>query len=127
LTTTVTMSEIKVHAFNNLLHDIVQTISEKFPEDRDLEYTRSRIELSSSVSPRTTIVSFMDAVKPYLEKIAHKDEDFFLNIAGQEKSLKDMKLNEKWNSLDDKQREKIWRKVQQMVLLGDRILTEWAN
>ena len=42
------MSVARVNAFNNLLRDIVNIMATKFPEDRDIEWYKSQIELSAS-------------------------------------------------------------------------------
>ena len=118
------MSQTRIIAFNNKLRDIITIVANEFPEDRDLEYTRSQIELSISVSPRMTITTFMQSAQPYLEKISRKDEDFFLKVVKNDNTLKDMKLHEKWGKLTEEDREKLWRNVQKMVILGDKILSE---
>ena len=46
------MSDARVIAFNNLLRELVQIISKKFPNDKELEYTKSQIEISIAMSPR---------------------------------------------------------------------------
>jgi len=118
------MADIRISAFNNLLRNIINIVASEFPEDRDLEYTRSQIELSFTVSPRTTIITFMKCLEPYIEKICRKDEDFFLNVVKKEKTLKNMKLHEKWDKLAINEREKLWKNVQKMVVLGDKILSD---
>ncbi len=118
------MSIARITAFNNLLIDILSLVEKHFPGDKDLEYTKSQIELALSFSPGTTIASFMRDVKPYLEKIHNKDEHFFKNIADKEKSLKGLSLGKKWDVLEKPEREKVWRNVQKMIVLGDRILND---
>lgn len=118
------MSVARITAFNNLLRDIVQVVSERFPDDKELEYTKSQIELSVSVSPRKTIISFIKSTQPYLEKILHKDEAFFLELADKTTSLQPLSIGEKWLALDAAQREKLWKNVQKMVVLGNKIMTE---
>lgn len=117
------MSQARISAFNNLLRDIVTVVGNRFPDDRDLEQTKNQIEIALSMSPRTTITTFMQGVQPYLEKVAKQDEVFFLNYVQSDKTLKGMKLNDKWTGLDTAERNKIWRNVQKMVVLGDKILS----
>jgi|SRR6478609_7572698 len=118
------MSIARITAFNNLLRDIVETLCRKFPHDKELDYTKSQVELSLSISPRTTIVSFIQSTQPYLEKILHKDEEFFLNLAGETKALSSLSIGDKWSQLEDGEKEKLWKNVQKMVVLGNKILAE---
>ena len=118
------MSQARVTAFHNLLKDIINIVSGKFPEDRDLEYARSQLELSLSVSARITVSSFMEGVTPFLDKIYHKDEAFFIDFSNNDEILSEMKLGEKWIQLDASEKEKLWKNVQKLVVLGNKILEE---
>lgn len=118
------MSVTRVTAFNNLLRDIVNIIAKRFPEDKDLEWYRSQIELSSSVSPRRTICSFMQGAKPYLKNIRDKDDKFFLYVADSSESLSKLRLGDKWESLSRHEKEALWKNVQKMVVLANKILSE---
>jgi hypothetical protein len=116
------MSVARITAFNNLLRNIVDIVATKFPEDRDIEWYRSRIELSTSVSPRQTIISFMQTAQPYLKNILQKDEQFFLCVADSQQSLQKLGLGEKWDKLEGHEKDALWKNVQKMVLLGNKIL-----
>jgi hypothetical protein len=118
------MSIARVTAFNNLLRDIVNIISNKFPDDKDIEWYKSQIELSTSIAPRKTIVSFMQTARPYLKNILHKDEHFFLCIVDSEGSLEKLGIGKKWKELEGHQKDALWRNVQKMIILGDKILSE---
>jgi len=118
------MALARVTAFNNLLRDIINLVSNKFPEDKDVAYTKSQIELAISVSPRGTISGFMKETKPYLEKILHKDEDFFLNMINDSKGLQGLAINDKWTYLNTVEKDRLWKNVQKMVVLGNKIMSE---
>ena len=118
------MSVIRITKFHNYLRDVVTILSDRFPEDKEVEYTKSQIELAVSVSPRGTITTFMGSARPYLEKILHKDEQFFLCMADGTKSLKGLAINDKWGKLTDEDKDRLWKTVQKMVVLGNKILTE---
>lgn len=118
------MSVTRITAFNNLLRDIINVVATRFPNDKELEYTKSQIELSVSISPRGTITAFMQNARPYLEKILHKDEQFFLCMANGSKTLNGLQISQKWSSLTNEDKERLWRTVQKMVVLGNKILTE---
>ena len=118
------MTIARVTAFNNLLREIFTIVSLKSPDDKDLEYTKNQIDLVFSVSPRKTITMFIKSTKPYLEKILHKDEVFFLDMANETEALEGLSLNTKWSTLSDVEKEKIWKNVQKMVVLGNKILVD---
>lgn len=116
------MSIARVTMFNNLLHDVVQLISEKFPEDKDVEWTRSQIEFYTSVSSLGAVTNFMQSARPHLKQILEKDDVFFISMANKQDWLAAMCLEDKWSSLSIEDKEALWRKIQKMVVLGDKIL-----
>jgi len=118
------MAVARVTAFNNLLQDIVNIVSRRFPEDKDLEYTRSKIELYVSLSPRQTISTFMKSAQPYLEEILNKNDAFFIGMAQQSDVFSTLQLDSKWSLLEDTDRETLWKNVQKMLVLGNKILSE---
>lgn len=114
----------RVIHFNNLLKDILSLLSARFPQDKDVEYTRNQVELATSVSTRRVIENFSNTVRPYLQKIHDRDETFFLNKATTDSYLQDLNIHDKWASLSKEDREHLWKNVQKMVILGDKILNE---
>lgn len=113
---------IRIHAFNNMLKDLLEYISKKFPQDKDVTYARSQIELALTLSSITSIRSFMSCAQPYLSEIYNKDEHFFLDIAKTDSTLNCMHLGDKWKDLDDNDKDTIWKKLQKMVVLGNKIV-----
>ena len=103
---------------------MVNIVSQKFPDDKDLEYTKSQIELGVSVSPLSTITSFINNTRPYLEKILHKDEGFFLTVVEDHSAFKGMAISTKWHELTQSEKDHMWKNVQKMIVLGNKILTE---
>jgi hypothetical protein len=119
-----TMSYTRILAFQNILRDSLTLMSNKFPDDADIEDTRNKVELSTSISPHFVIVSFMQNVEPFVEKIKKRDERFFLKIAGEKKSLGSLKLGDKWHKLSEKEKDLLWKNVEKLVQLGNRILSD---
>jgi hypothetical protein len=118
------MSATKITAFHNMLREIVTVLVKRFPDDKHLEYTKSQIELSISVSPRGTITTFVKNTQPYLEQILRRDEQFFLCLADDSKTLDGLRINEKWISLTTSDRDRLWETVQKMVVLGNKIMKD---
>lgn len=113
-----------VPIFNALLKDLINILSVRFPKDRELQCTKSKIEISFSVSPRLTIVHFVDHTRPFLEKIHNKDEEFFLKMAADDEDFGKLQIHEKWNNLTPDDKSRIWKNIQKMVVLGNKILND---
>ncbi len=111
-------------AFNNLLTSTADILSTRFPTDRDIDYTRSRIEIAVSMSPRLAVVNFMSAVDPYRRYIKKRDEAFFLGMAKTDDTLKCFNLGDKWQQLNDSDKTMLWDNVSKMVSLGDKIMSD---
>ena len=94
----------------------------KFPEDRDIEWYKSQIELSASVSPRKTITLLVWLL--FLKYILHKDDSFSCCYVDSQESLQKLGLGKKWNQFADSQKDALWKNVQKMVVLGDKILAD---
>ena len=109
-------------AFNNLLQSTADLVCKRFPEDRDIDYTRSRIELAVSMSPRLAVVSFMENVEPLRDYIVRRDEAFFLGKAKTDDTLKCFNLGDKWKTLSESDKETLWSNVTKMMVLGDKIM-----
>ena len=109
-------------AFNSLLQSTADLVSKRFPNDRDIDYTRSRIDLAVSMSPRLAVVNFIEAVDPYRKYIKKRDEAFFLGMAKADDTLKCFNLGDKWTRLSDADKDVLWTNVTKMVSLGDKIM-----
>lgn len=118
------MSFPKIIAFNKMLKDVVESISDKFPDDKDISFTKDNIDISISMSPRTPVKMFMQGVSPFLQQIAQKDDKFFLKTANEDENLRSLDLSDKWNHYSEDEKELLWKKVQKMVLLGGKIMSE---
>lgn len=112
----------RVSAFNNLLHDTMSLVSKKFPNDKELDYTKSQIELSLSMSPFVTITTFVTNAMPYVDEINKRDETYFLSKANNRSIL--LNLSDKWRDLTDSEKDKIWSNIQKMLRLGRKIMTD---
>ena len=110
------------HAFNNLLQSTADIVSKRFPNDKDIDYARCKLEVAVSKSPRLPVLHFMDAVDPYREYIAARDEAFFLGVAKADDTLNCFNLGDKWKHLTEEDKDSLWRNVSKMVDLGDKII-----
>ena len=118
------MASMQITVFNKLMMEIVEMLADKFPMDKDVDYAKSQLEIAMSVSTRSTISTYMETTRPYLEKILNKDEDFFLEKADKTSALRDLGLGSKWRQLTPTEKSIMWRNIQKMIVLGNKILTE---
>jgi hypothetical protein len=59
---------------------------------------------------------------PYLEKIAMKDEDFFVSPE-QPKLLKSMNISKLWSSdISDNTKDAIWRYIKSFFIIGIKVV-----
>lgn len=113
-----------VSVFNNQLKDLLALLHRRFPEDRNISKTQGEVEISIALSPRTTISTFMQSARPYLQQILDKDSTFFLNLAASDSDLQALNISEKWSSIPQSDQQEIWKKVQRMVVSGSKVLDE---
>ena len=113
----------RIVAFNNLLQKTADLISNRFPDDRDIDYTRSKIELGVERAPRLAVVTFMEEVIPYRAYIDNRDEAFFLGKAKADDTLRCFNLGEKWKVLSETEKDMLWTNVSKMVALGEKIMS----
>lgn len=113
---------LQIDTFCKTLQETLDVIAKKFPDDKDIFYTQSQVEMSINVSPRMTVKTFYENVVEYEEKIFMKDESFFLHMVTTDESLKCFDLGEKWNEFDAAQKELIFKNVQKMFKLAKIVL-----
>lgn len=113
---------IHIDTFCVILKDTLNVISRKFPDDRDVYFTQSQVEISINVSPRIVIETFLENVRPFEEKIKNKDEKFFLELASSDESLKCFEFGDKWRDFTEEEKELLFRNVQKLVTLARKAM-----
>ena len=113
----------QTQSFCKILNETLAFITTKFPSDKDLEYSKSQIELALLVSQRLTITTFVNATTPFLAKIEARDSDFFLNVANAEPALACLKLGDKWGNLSPADQEYLWQNVKRLTVLGQKLIS----
>ena len=111
-----------IMAFHKLLTETIDIIANKFPLDKEIQYTKSQIDMSTNMSPRYAVVSFMEEIRPYKQKIDNRDEDFFIRKSCTEITISSLNLSEKWNEFSSNDKERLWNNVKKLMKLGEKIL-----
>ena len=110
-------------AFHKLLNDTINIIATKFPFDKEIQLTKSQIEISITMSPRYAVVSFMNEIDPYKDKIHNHDEEFFMRKSCKEITVSALNLSHKWDEFSLEEKENLWKNVTKLVKLGEKILS----
>ena len=116
------MSYGQVLVFNNILLELLTYLRQKFPDDRKIPSVQADVELAVTMCPRQTVSSFTEVSRPYLREISEKNEDFFLNLASESPTFRDLNIAAKWSQLSQADRHNLWKLVQRMVVLGNKII-----
>lgn len=120
-------------AFNNLLIQFIDELIILFPADTEFKMTKNALSLLKSANPRklATLVSLH--LNMYSEKIAEKDETFFLQNDYSElndlSEVKDSnkfssiidKLKKYWLELSDENKAAIWKYLDTLLALSKKI------
>jgi hypothetical protein len=114
---------LRIDAFNKFLLKTLGSISNKFPDDKDIYFALAQVELSVNISPRLTVEVFLGAIHDYETQIAAKDEHFFLDLFNSDSdeklnTLKCFELGDKWNTLTNEEKDDLFTKVQKLVFLA---------
>lgn len=92
----------------DILHD-------KFPDDKDLFYSKSRVEMSINYSPRLVVEKFHRNILPYEDQIKANDEHFFIGMSKTDSTFSAFSLHEKWSEFSEDEKEKLFLAVNKLV------------
>ena len=119
-------------AFNQQLLKISVNLSELFPDDPDIEFTKNSISLIKRTNPRKLQEIFKYYVSRYKTQILNKEADFFLerDIINQDLNLDNsqvdyahnimINLKKNWSAMDSESKENVWKYLQVLVVLSDK-------
>lgn len=112
---------ILIAAFNDVLLDTIVDLQKKFPLDDDLKVAKYQAQMAARHAPEQTVHTFVDAVQPFLQEIALKNEQFFIDHCRNDPDLAVLSLHDKWAILAPSDRELLWRRIHKLVVLGKQI------
>lgn len=123
-------------AFNTQLERLVKNLIDYFPDSNDFKVFESSFQLLKQANPRKILELFkIHILNKYKQYILDKNERFFLDneyndvISTQttggsneqnyaELLMNRLKLN--WNSIDEKNKEVIWKYFQVLIVLAEK-------
>ena len=127
-----------LNTFNNQLTNLSKVLTNRFPENKDLQLAHTSTKALCSCNKKKPIELFTLYVYRYRSIIIDKDESLMLDtdFAGDmSKSDNDnnsfnimVNLKNNWKSLTDTEKDHIWKDLQVLIKLTDKhIQTTLAN
>ena len=123
-----------VKTFNNQIYNLINTLSKRFPEDKDIKLAVTVIETLKATNPKKSIDVFLLYAYKYRDRIMSQDETFFLDrdysTANSEEIKKKFSVNiiqnlkDNWTSLDSDERNNIWKYLKVLIKLTDKYIKE---
>ena len=111
-----------VKTFNQIMDEFFNELIEIFPEEPKIKVQYNLFQTLCKTNIRKPCNEFMLGSVPYLEKIAMKDEDFFVSPE-QPKLLKSMNISKLWSSdISDNTKDAIWRYIKSFFIIGAKVV-----
>lgn len=138
------MSESNLGRFNSQLENMLNDLSNAFPDFMDIKIFREKYYLAKSSNPRMIILVFLKYIYPYKKQIINKDEQFFLSddLTENVKNNKDLQkesgadneyiltkaLNLKtlWSDMDEQHKDTLWTYFKVLIILCERYVKDQA-
>lgn len=128
------MSIIKI--FNNQLISFSNTLVERFPNNKNFKIALTGIETIKMANPRKNLDMFLLYVYKYRDRVMVKDEKFMMkndfiseNFAEKELGVSSSflimdSIKENWKSLENSEKNNIWKYLQVLIKLCDKYIKE---
>ena len=124
------MSNPVVNTFNTQLINLAEALSDRFKDDGDLKLALTGIKTLKANNSNKNIEMFTLYVYKYRDKIMEKNEKLLLETDFVSENLDDdddnsafdimSKLKTKWQSLNDEEKNNIWKYLQVLIKLTDK-------
>lgn len=118
-------------AFNNVFIQMVEDCILVFPQDNQFRLYKNAAELLSKFNPRKPCSVYKEYASMYKTQIINKDETFFLNedyskIDAVQQDEGDVlnfiyKMKTCWKQLSEDNKEKIWKYLNTLLVITDKI------
>jgi hypothetical protein len=120
-------------AFNNLLDQFLNELTQTFPELTDLNTIRTLCGMLRSINPRMVLDNFLSVAGRYHKQILYRQSEFFENLSNwqsdpyfqsefasqqQEVFQKLGAFKDIWVDLDDQNKNQIWIYFEKLLLLA---------
>ena len=125
-------------AFTTQLTNLSNNLSDLYPNDADLQFSKTTINLLKSTNPRQLQRIFNSYIPKYKEQIMSKNETFLIKCDFVSNDLdKDSQsdyansimnnLKKYWSIMDEESKENIWKYLQVLLVLNDKCNSDVNN
>ena len=130
------MSSIE-KVFSTQLLNLMNTLSNRFPDDKDIQLGITGIEQLRSVNNKKVVDMFVLYCYKFRSEVMEKNDDFFLNrdfisedlgkdqSSGGTEIMNNLKRH--WSELDNDEKEAIWKYLQVLMNLSDKYIANSLN
>jgi hypothetical protein len=118
------MSATHCHAFVALLTELIEFLICKFPDEKELYYTRTQVRNASALNPRVVVTKYLAEVAPYIDQIENQDESFFIDLVETDYDhvLGHLNISQKWQQLSDTEKSRLWKWVGDLTQLSQIVV-----
>jgi hypothetical protein len=123
-----------IKTFNNQIYNLVNTLSNRFPEDKDIKLALTVTETLKSTNPKKSLEIFLLYAYKYRDVIMAEKESFFLEKDYLNSNSEEIKkkfsinliqnLKDNWTKLESIEKENIWKYLKVLIKLTDKYLKD---
>lgn len=116
------MSVSYIKIFNQVVDEFFNELIEIFPEEKKIKVQYTLFQTIIKANAKKPCMDFMTRSIPYLEKVAMRDEEFFI---GDDKPqlLEALNIKKLWTSdLSPVTKQAIWRYIQSFFTVGMKVV-----
>ena len=115
--------------FLKITENLIDELLRILPGDKNIILFQEKYYLIKKVNSTLVINSFVKYVIPFKKEIMEKNENYFLNNGtkedlGEKKYKYSIDLKENWKTLDDQNKEIVWKYFQVLLVLTEKYLME---
>ncbi len=111
-----------IRIFNETVGNFFQELMEIFPEEPRIESSYNTFKALCKINIRKPCENFMISIIPFLEKIAMRDESFFIG-ENMPEFLKSINFKNIWTpDLSINTKNAIWKYIQSFIIMGNHAI-----
>jgi hypothetical protein len=115
------MSVSYIKIFNQVVDEFFNELIDIFPEEPKIKVQYTLFQTIIKANAKKPAVEFMIKSLPYLEKIALRDEQFFISHDTPQ-FLQALNVEKIWKTVSDNTKNAIWKYIQSFFTIGVKIV-----
>lgn len=116
-------------AFNNLLVEFFEEMSDTYPEETDIKNAATALKTLKKLNPKLIHHTFMETVHTeFKEPILRSDEDYLVKRAHEilEAKYSDMAFafwifDKHWKTMSEVNKQQVWKYCKALILLAEKV------